>query len=75
MHLGKTPWLQECVGKKLLALMMDRKGREEGGAGRGRDQTPGKPHSDLLSPAKPHLLKFPEPSKRTPPAGEEVFKV
>jgi hypothetical protein len=30
--------------------------------------------SDLLSLAKSHLLKFPEPPKIAPPAGDQAFK-
>jgi hypothetical protein len=30
-------------------------------------------HSDLLPPTRPSLLRFPEPHKIVPPAGDQVF--
>lgn len=38
------------------------------------DDTQGSPSSNLLLPAKPHILKVLQPLKSIPPAREQVFK-
>jgi hypothetical protein len=51
-------------------LMVDRKQRGGSRKGPGTRYPQGPAFSDLLPPARSHLLKFPKPPKITPPAGD-----
>jgi hypothetical protein len=61
---GQTLWPQEHVKEAVLHFMADSGGRNRKGPGIIYPQ-----EHDLLPPARPHLLKFPEPPKILPPAG------
>lgn len=63
IQLGRTFWWQGYVVEELHHLMTDRKQRVK--------KTPGTSH--LLLSIEPYFLKFPEPSKIGPPAGDQVL--
>jgi hypothetical protein len=73
MHLGRAPWWLNLVVEEVQHLMADRrqKARQEDA----RDNMLPRTHSsDLLPPAMPHFLKFPEPSHIASLCGEQVLK-
>jgi hypothetical protein len=63
-----TQW--ECVAEAVLHFLAD-SSRERKGPGAKYPQVP--TSSDLLPPARSHLLQFPEPPKIAPPAGNQSF--
>jgi hypothetical protein len=76
MYLGRTTCSKNMWYRTVVTLRVDRKERErERERPRPiRDTAPkGTPPTDLLPPARPHILKFPQPSKNSATSWGPIF--
>jgi hypothetical protein len=71
--MGTASWHRDLVAEKSCSLHSRQEAESKTGKGQGQNIPEDLP--PLLLPTKAYLLKFPEPSKIDPLAGNQAFRI